>query len=608
MLRGISAFILLIALTAEAARIIGADIQDGSVANVDLANMSQATIKGRASGAGSGAPSDLSATQATAILNEFSSTLKGLVPASGGGTTNFLRADGTFASPGTGNAITALTGEVTATGPGSAAATISNSVVTNAKLANMTQATIKGREAGSGTGDPVDLTATQATAILNEFSSTLKGLVPASGGGTTNFLRADGTFASPGTGNAITALTGDVTASGPGSAAATIANSAVSNAKMANMAANSIKGNNTGGSAAPLDLTTTQVKTMLDLSGTNSGDQTITLTGDVTGSGTGSFATSIANGAVTNADLRDSAGLSVIGRSANTTGSPADITAGSDFNILRRSGTSIGFGAVDLSQSGAVGTSILGVANGGTGAASLTSNGVVYGSGTSAVGVTAAGTTGQVLKGVTGLAPSFGAVSLTADVSGTLPVGNGGTGLTSGTSGGVPYFSASNTIASSGALSQYQVVLGGGAGGAPNVVSGTGTSGQVLTSNGAGSNPTWQNASGGGLTGKLLSFAFGGATEPSDCGSSSCTIYRQQSSSGSNGVTSVTRGSTGTYTINWVGSYWTTVPSCSITGYASGLPRVATSSSQITTTSWTINFRDPSANIDAGGMVVCFGN
>lgn len=42
--------------------------------------------------------------------------------------------------------------------------------------------------------------------------------------------------------------------------------------------------------------TVAQVKTDLNLTGTNSGDQTITLTGAVTGSGTGSFATTLASG------------------------------------------------------------------------------------------------------------------------------------------------------------------------------------------------------------------------------------------------------------------------------------------------------------------------
>jgi hypothetical protein len=39
--------------------------------------------------------------------------------------------------------------------------------VTNAKLADMAQATIKGRAAGAGTGDPTDLTGTQTRAILS---------------------------------------------------------------------------------------------------------------------------------------------------------------------------------------------------------------------------------------------------------------------------------------------------------------------------------------------------------------------------------------------------------------------------------------------------------
>lgn len=43
-----------------------------------------------------------------------------------------------------------------------------------------------------------------------------------------------------------------------------------------------------------------------NLSGTNTGDQTITLTGDVTGTGTGSFATTIANDAVTTSKIANS--------------------------------------------------------------------------------------------------------------------------------------------------------------------------------------------------------------------------------------------------------------------------------------------------------------
>ena len=50
---------------------------------------------------------------------------------------------------------------------------------------------------GAGLSGFVGLTGTQATALLNVFTSSLQGLAPASGGGTTNFLRADGSWASP---------------------------------------------------------------------------------------------------------------------------------------------------------------------------------------------------------------------------------------------------------------------------------------------------------------------------------------------------------------------------------------------------------------------------
>ena len=50
---------------------------------------------------------------------------------------------------------------------------------------------------------------------------------------------------------------------------------------------------------------------------------------------------------VTHEKIEDSAALSVIGRSANSPGVVADIAAGSDHHVLRRSGTSIGFGEIN---------------------------------------------------------------------------------------------------------------------------------------------------------------------------------------------------------------------------------------------------------------------
>ena len=54
-----------------------------------------------------------------------------------------------------------------------------------------------------------------------------------------------------------------------------------------------------------------------------------------------------------------------------------------------------------------------------------------------------------------------------ASTTGVLAVVGGGTGLTSGTSGGVPYYSAAGTIASSAALAASALMIGGGAGAAP---------------------------------------------------------------------------------------------------------------------------------------------
>jgi hypothetical protein len=108
-----------------------------------------------------------------------------------------------------------------------------------------------------------------------------------------------------------------------------------------------------------------------------SANQTITLSSDVTGSGTTGIVTTIATNAVTDAKFRQSAGLSVVGRSANSTGNVADITAATDGHILRRSGTAIGFGTINLASSNTVGVSILQATNGGTGLSTVGTSGQV---------------------------------------------------------------------------------------------------------------------------------------------------------------------------------------------------------------------------------------
>lgn len=82
--------------------------------------------------------------------------------------------------------------------------------------------------------------------------------------------------------------------------------------------------------------------------------------------------------------------------------------------------------------------------------------------------------------------PSFVSFSFANPIA----VPSGGTGLSSGTSGGIPAFVSGTTMASSALLGANQIVLGGGAGATPVSVSSTGTTTTVL--HGAASGPpTW---------------------------------------------------------------------------------------------------------------------
>lgn len=123
-------------------------------------NQSANTVLAGPTGGGSAAPTFRSIVSAD--LPNFSSSQSGAAPASGGGSVNFLRADGTWAVP-SGGAAGGSNGQV------------------------------QYNNAGAFGG----LTNTQLTANINTFTSTLSGAAPASGGGTNNFLRADGSWVVP---------------------------------------------------------------------------------------------------------------------------------------------------------------------------------------------------------------------------------------------------------------------------------------------------------------------------------------------------------------------------------------------------------------------------
>jgi len=135
--------------------------------------------------------------------------------------------------------------------------------------------------------------------------------------------------------------------------------------------------------------------------------------------------------------------------------------------------------ALYSTSSSALAAGTLPVAAGGTAATTFTANGILYGNGTGALGVTAAGTTGQVLVGNTGSAPTWGTLSSSAvttfqtslngltpstatsgavTLAGTLGATSGGTGLTSYTTGDIIYASATNTLSKLAAGTNGQIL------------------------------------------------------------------------------------------------------------------------------------------------------
>lgn len=137
-----------------------------------------------------------------------------------------------------------------------------------------------------------------------------------------------------------------------------VATDGVDNTLLANMAQSTIKGRAAGaGTGDPADLTAAQVKAILAIASTDVSDFTEAAQDSVLNAATDSstvdftyndgantWTADVIDDSISNSKLRNSGACSVIARSANSTGDPADVSASSNDTLLRRTSDALSFG------------------------------------------------------------------------------------------------------------------------------------------------------------------------------------------------------------------------------------------------------------------------
>ena len=494
--------------TGPAVVLTNSDIGLSNVVNVDQTNASNLT-------SGTVANARLPATLTSAVAST--------------GTVTGTNLSGTN----TGDQTITLTNDVTGSGTGSFAATISNNAVTTVKVANsnityskiqnVTANQLLGNPAGvagspveiplgaglsfsggalvatggSGTVTSVSVTAQNGVSAIVSNPTTTPALAFTLGAITPSSIASTGTITGTNltgtnTGDQTITLTGDVTGSGTGSFAATIANNAVTTvkinnsnvtyAKIQNVTANQLLGNPTGITGAPVEIplgfglsfsggaltatggtgtvtsvsvttangvsgsvatatTTPAISLTLgaitpssvaasgavsgsNLSGTNTGDQTITLTGDVTGSGTSGFPTLISNNVVNYGKIQQAGASTLLGNPTGSLANVSQITLGAGLSFAGSTLTATGSGGTVTNVSVVNANGISGsVSNPSTTPALTLSLGAITPTTVNGIAFTlGTGTPNLTVNGATSVAGSNTGdqlITLTGDVTGT---------------------------------------------------------------------------------------------------------------------------------------------------------------------------------------------